>query len=82
MTDHPLVIPGRRYGTEDGISDADDHLDGRDDVVDLRRRRARLLACLVVMAFIVSAPGSAAAFGTIDTGGQRREHDSRPAASW
>jgi hypothetical protein len=34
------------------------------------------------MAFIVSAPGSAAAFGTIDTGGQRREHDSRPAASW
>ena len=27
------------------------------------------------MAFIVSAPGSAAAFGTIDTGGQRREHE-------
>ena len=27
------------------------------------------------MAFIVSAPGSAAAFGTIDSGGQRREHE-------
>jgi hypothetical protein len=35
----------------------------------------RLLASLVVMAFIVSAPGSADAFGTIDTGGQRREHE-------
>ena len=41
----------------------------------MRRWRLRLLACLVVMAFIVSAPGSAAAFGTIDTGGQRREHE-------
>src|SRR5829696_752834 len=27
------------------------------------------------MMFIASAPGSAAAFGTIDTGGQRREHE-------
>ena len=41
----------------------------------MRRRRLRLLACLVVTMFIVSAPGSAAAFGTIDTGGQRREHE-------
>jgi hypothetical protein len=39
------------------------------------RWRLRLLASLVVMAFIVSAPGSAAAFGTIDSGGQRREHE-------
>ena len=41
----------------------------------MQRWRLRLLAFLVVMAFIVSAPGSAAAFGTIDTGGQRREHE-------
>ena len=41
----------------------------------MQRGRWRLLACLVVMAFIGSAPGSAAAFGTIDTGGQRREHE-------
>ena len=41
----------------------------------MRRRRLRLLACLVVVAFVVSAPGSAAAFGTIDAGGQRREHE-------
>ena len=41
----------------------------------VRRWRLRLLASLVVMAFIGSAPGSAAAFGTIDTGGQRREHE-------
>ena len=41
----------------------------------MRRWRLRLLASLVVMAFIGSAPGSAAAFGTIDTGGQRREHE-------
>ena len=41
----------------------------------VQRWRWRLLACLVVMAFIVSAPGSAAAFGTIDSGGQRREHE-------
>ena len=41
----------------------------------VQRGRWRLLACLVVMAFIGSAPGSAAAFGTIDTGGQRREHE-------
>ena len=41
----------------------------------VRRRRLRLLACLVVVMFVGSAPGSAAAFGTIDTGGQRREHE-------
>jgi hypothetical protein len=41
----------------------------------VQRLRLRLLASLVVMMFIVSAPGSAAAFGTIDTGGQRREHE-------
>src|SRR6476646_9440137 len=39
------------------------------------RRRLRFLACLVVMMFIVWTPGSAAAFGTVDTGGQRREHE-------
>ena len=41
----------------------------------MQRLRLRLLASLVVMMFIVSAPGSAAAFGTIDTGGQHREHE-------
>jgi hypothetical protein len=41
----------------------------------VRRRRLRFLACLVVTMFIASAPGSAAAFGTIDTGGQHREHE-------
>ena len=41
----------------------------------MRRRRLGLLACLFVMMFIVSTPGLAAAFGTIDTGGQRREHE-------
>ena len=41
----------------------------------MRRRRLRLLACLVVTAFLAAAPGSAAAFGTIDTGGQNREHE-------
>jgi len=41
----------------------------------VQRWRLRLLVSLVVMAFIVSAPGSAAAFGTIDNGGQRREHE-------
>ena len=41
----------------------------------MQRWRLRLLASLVVMAFIVSAPGSAAAFGTVDSGGQRREHE-------
>ena len=41
----------------------------------MRRRRLRLVACLVVVALIASAPGSAAAFGTIDTGGQNREHE-------
>ena len=39
------------------------------------RRRLRFLACLVVMMFIVWTPGSAAAFGTVDSGGQRREHE-------
>ena len=41
----------------------------------VRRRRLRFLACLVVMMFIAWTPGSAAAFGTVDTGGQRREHE-------
>ena len=41
----------------------------------MRRRRLRLVACLVVTAFLGSAPGSAAAFGTIETGGQHREHE-------
>ena len=41
----------------------------------VRRWRLRLLVSLVVMTFIASAPGSAAAFGTIDSGGQRREHE-------
>ena len=33
------------------------------------------LLSLLLVAWIASAPGSAAAFGTIDTGGQRREHE-------
>ena len=41
----------------------------------MRRRRLRRVACLVVAAFMASAPGSAAAFGTIDSGGQNREHE-------
>jgi len=41
----------------------------------VRRRRWRLVAFLVVVAWIASAPGSAAGFGTIDSGGQNREHE-------
>ena len=41
----------------------------------MRRRRWRLVALLVVVAWIASAPGSAAGFGTIDSGGQNREHE-------
>ena len=41
----------------------------------MRRRRWRLGAFLVVVAWIASAPGSAAGFGTIDSGGQNREHE-------
>ena len=33
------------------------------------------LLCLLLVAWIASAPGSAAAFGTIDSGGQHREHE-------
>jgi hypothetical protein len=41
----------------------------------VRRRRLRLFALLVVVSWITLAPGSAAAFGTIDSGGQNREHE-------
>jgi hypothetical protein len=41
----------------------------------VRRRRWRLVAFLVVVAWVASAPGSAAGFGTIDSGGQNREHE-------
>jgi len=41
----------------------------------MRRRRLRFVAFLVVVFWITLAPGSAAAFGTIDSGGQNREHE-------
>jgi hypothetical protein len=41
----------------------------------VRTWRSSLAAVLAVVALSVSAPGSAAAFGTIDGGGQRREHE-------
>jgi hypothetical protein len=41
----------------------------------VRSRRLRLVAFLVVILWATSAPGSAAAFGTIDSGGQNREHE-------
>ena len=41
----------------------------------MRGLRWRLVAFLVVVAWIASAPGSAAGFGTIDSGGQNREHE-------
>ena len=41
----------------------------------MRRRRFTDLFCLILLAWIASAPGSAAAFGTIDSGGQHREHE-------
>ena len=41
----------------------------------MRRRRWRLVGVFVVVAWIASRPGSAAGFGTIDSGGQQREHE-------
>ena len=41
----------------------------------MRRLRCMALLSLFLVAWIVSAPGSAAAFGTIDGGGQMREHE-------
>lgn len=41
----------------------------------MRRRRFTVLFPLLLVAWIASAPGSAAAFGTIDSGGQHREHE-------
>jgi len=41
----------------------------------MRRRRLRFVTFLAVMSWITLAPGSAAAFGTIDSGGQNREHE-------
>jgi hypothetical protein len=39
------------------------------------RRWFTVIFALVLVAWIASAPGSAAAFGTIDSGGQHREHE-------
>ena len=41
----------------------------------MRWRRVRLVASLVLTVCIASPVPSAAAFGTIDTGGQHREHE-------
>src|SRR3954453_2056 len=41
----------------------------------MRRRRCWLVIAAVMVALSVSAPGSAAGFGTIDSGGQNREHE-------
>jgi hypothetical protein len=41
----------------------------------VRRWRWRLVGVFAVIAWIASAPGSAAGFGTIDSGGQNREHE-------
>ena len=41
----------------------------------MQRRRSWLLIAAVVVALSASAPGSAAGFGTIDSGGQNREHE-------
>src|SRR3954454_22542704 len=41
----------------------------------MRRRRSWLVIAAVMVALSVSAPGSAAGFGTIDSGGQNREHE-------
>jgi hypothetical protein len=46
--------------------------DGRGEV---QGRWVRLVAALGVMVGVVSAPGSAAAFGTIEGGGQHRAHE-------
>jgi hypothetical protein len=45
------------------------------DSVEMRRQRSGLVATLVLTAWIVSPASSAAAFGTIDSGGQHREHE-------
>src|SRR3954469_10115214 len=42
---------------------------------EVRRRRWRLVGVFAVIAWLASAPGSAAGFGTIDSGGQNREHE-------
>jgi hypothetical protein len=39
------------------------------------RARSAVVASLILAALIASTPGSAAAFGTIDSGGQNREHE-------
>ena len=41
----------------------------------MRRRRSWLVIAAVMIALPASAPGSAAGFGTIDSGGQHREHE-------
>jgi len=41
----------------------------------MQRRRSWLVIAAVVVALSASAPGSAAGFGTIDSGGQNREHE-------
>ncbi|MCW0213339.1 MAG: hypothetical protein OJJ54_08265 [Pseudonocardia sp.] len=41
----------------------------------MQRRWHGALVCLVVIAWIAAAPGTAAGFGTIDSGGQHREHE-------
>lgn len=44
-------------------------------VARVQRRRWGAVVAVAAMAWIASAPGSAAAFGTIDSGGQHREHE-------
>jgi hypothetical protein len=41
----------------------------------VRRRRFTVLVCLLVVLGLTGAPGTAAGFGTIDSGGQSREHE-------
>ena len=41
----------------------------------MRRRRLTALLALLLVAWIASTPGTAAAFGTIEGGGQHREHE-------
>src|SRR4051794_5780367 len=41
----------------------------------MRRRRSWLVIATVMIALSALAPGSAAGFGTIDSGGQNREHE-------
>ena len=49
--------------------------EGRGEAYAVRRRRFTDLFCLLLLAWVASAPASAAAFGTIDSGGQHREHE-------